>query len=157
MKVWSVLVALLSLSTSAFALNQATDLRGITEVHVMVSDLPGDLAAAGLRKDALLSSLAEALKTGGLTVLPGDPTDTVPTISLRVSAARVPDGRVYAVDVELTCQDNVTSRRTSGPMSAVTWSRDVLSLMGAVDQARLAAGEQTLVDLFISDWLLANQ
>jgi len=157
MKRWPVFAIFLTLASSAFALNQPSDLRGITAVHVTVPDLPGELAAAGLQEDALASTLAEALTSGGLTVLPGDPTDTVPTISLRVSAARAPDGRIYAVDVALTCQDNVTSPRTAGPMSAVTWSRDVLSLMGAVDSARVGASEKTLVDQFLGDWLMSRQ
>ena len=153
----AALLALLAPSTTASAFNQPTDLRGITTVHISVSDLPGELAAGGMQKEALAAHLEEALKSGGLTVLPGAPTDTVPTISLRVSAARAPGGRIYAVDVALACLDNVTSLRVAGPMSAVTWSRDVLSLLGAVDQARVAASESSLVDLFLSDWLLANQ
>ena len=112
---------------------------------------------AGVLKDALAAGLEGALKSGGLTVLPGAPTDTVPTVSLSVSAARVPDGRIYAMEIVLACQDNVTSRRTPGRLAAVIWSRDVLSLLGAVDQARVAASEKTLVDLFVSDWLVANR
>ena len=38
MKVWPIAVALLALSSAAFAFNQPSDLRGITTVRVTVFD-----------------------------------------------------------------------------------------------------------------------
>ncbi len=158
MKPLALLVAFLAAAPAVFAFNQATDLRGITTVQAAVADLPQDLVTAGVHREVLAAQLAEALRSGGLTVLAGDSArGTVPTVLLRVSAARAPDGRIYAVDVAVDCLDNVSSRRAAGEFAAVVWSRDVLSLLGAINDARFAASEKTLVDLFLADWLLGRR
>jgi hypothetical protein len=146
------------LSMPVFAFNQPTELQGIKTVNVMVADLPGELLSAGVSKDALEATLESALTAAGLSVLSqGQFVGTVPTISLRVSAIREPNGRFYATDIVLDCMDNVTSRRTAGAFDALIWSKDVLQLLGAIDIGRIADGEKKLVSMFLTDYAQANQ
>ncbi len=146
------------LSMPVFAFNQPTELRGIKTVNVMVADLPGELLSAGVSKDALAATLESALTAAGLSVLPqGQFAGTAPTITLRVSAIREPNGRFYATDIVLDCMDNVTSRRTAGAFDALIWSKDVLQLLGAIDIGRIAGGEKKLISMFLTDYAQANQ
>ena len=158
MKNTFLLAVFVVLSTAAFAFNQPTELRGITTVNVMVADLPDVLSANGVGKDALASALEEALRAAGLTVLSqGEYADTVPTVSLEVRAIKPPDGRIYAADIVLDCLDNVSSRRTAGVFTAIIWSKNVLALLGAVDQGRIMDGEKKLIEMFLGDYAQANQ
>jgi len=130
----------------------------MTTVNVMVADLPDFLAANGVDKDALATTLEDALRAAGLRVLSQEEyADTVPTVSLQVSAVKQPVGRLFAADIVLDCLDNVSSMRTAGVFSAIIWSRDVLQLVGAVDQARIMDGEKKLIDIFLGDYAQANQ
>ena len=96
MKWLGFLLAFFILSTTVFALNQYVDLKGIKTVNVMVADLSDDLVNDGVDKEALATDLELALRTAGLTVLmQGQYDDTVPTISLQVTAIKEPDGRFY--------------------------------------------------------------
>ena len=94
----------------------------------------------------------------GLTVLSqGEYADTVPTVSLEVRAIKPPDGRIYAADIVLDCLDNVSSRQTTGVFTAIIWSKNVLALLGAVDQGRIMDGEKKLIEMFLGDYAQANQ
>ncbi len=151
------LLAFLLLSTTAFAFNLPTDLRGIKKVNVMVADLPDDFVKAGVEKEALAATLQAALEAAGLTVrAQGQYEGTAPTVSLQVSAVSTPNGRFSATDIVLDCLDNVYNTRTAGPFVAVIWSRDVLQLLGAVDSGRVIDGEKKLIDMFLSDYSQAN-
>ncbi len=149
------LLAFIFLCTGAFALNQLLELKGITTVNVVVADLPEDLVAAGVTIDGVRTALESALGTAGLTVLlPDLGRSTVPTINLRVSSVK--EGRFTAIDLVLSCLDNVSNGRVLGPFSAIIWTRDVLLFLGKVDEDRVVAGEKRLVDLFLSDYREAN-
>lgn len=151
------LLVFLAFAAPAFAFNQPTELCGITTVNVTVADLPRDLTAKGVTKDALAASLEAALQKAGISVLPSDSrSDTVPTISLRMTAVGTPNGRFFATDIVLECLDNVSSRRTAGEFEAVIWSNDVLQLLGEIDLSRITQGEQTLVGLFLRDYRQSN-
>jgi len=155
---WSaVFLVFLFLAASAFGFNQSTDLKGIRTVNVVVGDLPDDLITNGVEKETLATTLELALKKAGLTVLARDQYDgTVPTLSLDVSEIKEPHGRFFATDIVLACLDNVYNNRIAGPFDAVIWSRDVLQLLGVVDSSRIVAGEQNLIDMFVSDYAPAN-
>jgi len=152
-----LLLALLVVSTSAFAFNLSTDLKGIATVNVMVADLPDELIKSGVEKAALGTTLEDALKGAGLAVLEqGHYADTVQTITLHVSVVREPNGRFFATDTVLACFDNVSNRRAAGEFSALVWSKDVLQLLGMVDTRRVLEAEKKLIDLFLSDYQRAN-
>ena len=147
----------LALSTTAFAFNQPAELKGIKTVNVMIADLSDDLISDGVDKEALRTTLELALTTAGIAVLSRDQfDDTVPTIALRVSEIKEPNGRFYAATVALACLDNVSNSRILGPFSAAIWARDELLLLGKVDLSRVASGEKQLVDLFLNDYKAAN-
>ncbi|MFI5368265.1 MAG: hypothetical protein ACHQ1F_04555 [Spirochaetia bacterium] len=147
----------LILSTTAFALNQSAELKGIRTVHAVVFDLSDDLVRDGVQKESIRTTLEAGLTAAGLNVLAQDQyDDTAPTITVRVSAIREPNGRFYAIDIVLACVDNVSSSRIAGPFSAAIWSNDVLELLGKVDLSRVVEGEKKLVDLFLNDYLEAN-
>jgi len=155
---WIVsLLAFFLLSTTAFALNQSLELKGIATVNVTVADLSDDLIKDGVEKEAVRTTLELALRAAGLTLLPEDQgDDAVPTITLRVSAIKEPNGRFYATDIVLACLDNVSNSRIVGPFSAIIWTRNFLQLLGKVDLSRVVEGEKKLIDLFVNDYLAAN-
>ena len=145
------------LSTTVFAFNQPSELKGIKTVNVAVSDLSNDLVKDRVDKESLANTLELALRNAGLTVLTQDQYDgTVPTISLRVSDVKEPNGRFYATDLSLACFDNVYNNRTAGPFSAIIWSKDVLQLLGVVDLSRVLEGEKKLISTFLSDYTQGN-
>lgn len=151
------LLAFLTLSTTSFALNQPEDIKGITTVNVTVADLSDDLVSDGVDKEAVRTILERALKTAGITVLPQDQyDDTVPTVSVQISAIKEPSGRFSAIDIILACLDNVTNNRIAGPFHAVIWTRNLFQLLGKVDLSRVMEGEQSLIDLFLNDYQEAN-
>ncbi len=157
MKRLGFLVAFFVLSTRVFAFNEATELNGIETVNVVVADLSDDLVKDGVEKATLAATLERALRKEGLTVLAhGQYDGTVPTISLRVSDIKEPNGRFYATDIVLTWLDNVYNNRTFGPFGAVIWSKDVLQLLGAIDLSRVVEGETKLIDMFLNDYAQAN-
>jgi len=150
-------LVLLLPATVALAFNQPTELNRIKTVNVVVGDLPEELVANGAQKEILVTTLEDALKTAGLTVLgQGRFSDTVPTVSLRVSALRPPNGRFFALDVVLDLLDNVSSSRTAGMFGAIVWSKDVLQLLGTTDLGRIVEAEKKLVDEFLTDYAQAN-
>ena len=123
----------------------------------MVFDLSDDLLRDGVQMQSIRTTLEAGLTAAGLNVLAQDQyDDTAPTITVRVSAIREPNGRFYAIDIVLACVDNVSSSRIAGPFSAAIWSHDVLELLGKVDLSRVVEGEKKLVDLFLNDYLEAN-
>ena len=157
MKRLAFLLAFFLLSTAAFALNQSIELKGIKTVNVMVSVLPDDLVNDRVDKEALTTTLKLAAKTAGLTVLSqGQYDDTIPTISLRVSAIGEPNGRFYATGIVLECLDNVYNNRIAGPFTAIIWTRNLLQLLGKVDLSRVPEGEKKLIDLLLNDYVAAN-
>ena len=145
-------------ATTVFAFNQPLDLKGIRTVNVTVADLSDDLVKDGVEKEALAAILDKALREAGLVVLAQDQyRGTVPTVSLRVSDIKEPNGRFFATHIALDCLDNVYNSRTAGPFSAIIWSNDVLQLLGAIDLDRVVEAEKTLIDLFLADYAHANQ
>ncbi len=145
----------LLLAATAFAFNLPTDLRGIKTVNVMVAGLSDELVQAGVDRDALAAALQDALKKAGLaTLTQGQFTDTVPTVSLQVTAVK--GGRFFATDVVLSCVDNVYGRSAAGPITAAVWSKDVLQLLGAVDLKRVLDAENGLLEMFLSDYAQGN-
>ena len=152
-----LLSLLLVVSTTAFALNQSGELKGIKTVHAVVFDLSDDLVRDGVQEERIRTTLEAGLTAAGLNVLAQDQyDDTAPTITVRVSAIREPSRRFYAIDIVLACVDNVSNSRIVGPFSAAIWSNDVLELLGKVDLSRVVEGEKKLVDLFLKDYLEAN-
>jgi hypothetical protein len=157
MKSLCFLSAFFLLSTTAFALNQFLELKSIKTVNVIVADLSDNLVRDGVTNDEVRATLELALRATGLTVLTqGQYDDTVPTITLRVSSIKEPNGRFYASDIVLACLDNVSNGRMLGPFTAVIWTRDLLQLLGKVDLSRIVDGEKQLIDLFLNDYLKAN-
>ena len=157
MKSAGFLLAFLVLSATAFALNQPEDIKGIQTVNVTVADLSDDLVSDGVDKEAVRTALERALETAGITVLPPDQyNDTMPTVSVRISAIREPSGRFSAIDIVLACLDNVSSSRIAGPFHAIIWTRNLFQLLGKVDLGRVMEGEQSLIDLFLNDYREAN-
>jgi hypothetical protein len=145
------------LTTTVFAFNQSMELKGIKTVNVVVADLSDDLVRDGVGKQTLAATLELALAKAGLIALPqGQYDGTVPTISLQVSDIKEPNGRFYAIDVVLSCLDNVYDNRTAGPISAAIWSKDVLQLLGVIDLSRVVKGEKTLIDMFLADYVEAS-
>ena len=141
------------LTATVSAFNQSTELKGIKRINVVVASLSDDLVRDGVEKQALAATLELALAKAGLVVLPQDQYDgTVPTVSLQVSDIKEPNGRFYAIDVVLSCLENVYDNRTAGPFSAAIWSKDVLQLLGAIDLSRVMKGEKTLIDMFVADY-----
>jgi hypothetical protein len=145
------------LSTTVFALNQPTELKGINTVNVAVADLSDALVKDGVEKETLATTLELALRKAGLTTLPEGQCDgTLPTISLHVSGIKEPNGRFYATEVSLACFDNVYDNRTAGPFSAIIWSKDELQLLGVIDLSRVVEAEKKLVGMFLSDYAQGN-
>jgi hypothetical protein len=127
--------------------------------HRLLSDehFTLDKIRDGVEKQTLATTLELALAKAGLIALPqGQYDGTVPTISLQVSDIKEPNGRFYAIDVVLSCLDNVYDNRTAGPFSAAIWSKDVLQLLGVIDLSRVVKGEKTLIDMFLADYVEAS-
>lgn len=157
MKGLAFLVFFFILSTTAFALNQSLELKGIKTVNITVADVSDDLVKDGVDSETVRTTLEAALRGAGLTVLPRDHYDDAhPTITVQVSSIKEPNGRFYAADIVLACLENVSDRRTAGMFSAIIWTRDLLQLLGKVDLGRVVEGEKKLIDLFLEDYLQAN-
>ena len=145
------------LSTTVFAFNQAMELKGIKKVNVVVADLSNELRKDGVEEGTLATTLELDLRKAGLIVFTQAQYDgTVPTISLRISDIKEPNGRFYATDVVMACLDDVYNNRTAGPFRAVIWSKDVLQLLGVIDVSRVVEAEKKLIDMFLADYQHAN-
>ena len=159
MKNTFLLAVFVVVSTAAFAFNQPTELRGITTVNVMVADLPDVLSANGVGKDALASALEDGF-AGSRARLSFRRVSTLtrfPRFPWRSAQESRPTAESMRRTLSLTAWTYVSSRRTAGVFTAIIWSKNVLALLGAVDQGRIMDGEKKLIEMFLGDYAQANQ
>jgi hypothetical protein len=143
--------------------NERLSLGGLTAVHLVVDDLPAEVAPHGLTRAALQAETEARLRRAGLRVLgatealkaPGRP-----TLHVRVELTPFTDARrfyLYSVDLTLRQQTQLSRDRTVETFT-ITWSEH--RQVGAVEPAGLGAVRDLVrakVEQFVRAWQTVNE
>ena len=134
-------------------------LNGLEGVYVMGGDLDDLLAAAGLRKDDILSTVISQLTIGGVRVL--DETDWLmlddaPVLHVEVvSKVEDTDRAIYGVRIEVLYLMNPVSNR-SFTTYAVAWGEGEFGTVNADSSSSILRDLRRIVDRFVADFHEAN-
>lgn len=143
--------------------NERLSLGGLTVVHLVVDDLPADVAQQGLTRAGLQADVEARLRRAGLRLLSATEALKVtgrPTLHLRVELVPFGEARrvyLYSVDLTLRQQTQLTRDRTIETFT-ITWSEN--RQVGAVEAAGLGAVRDLVrakVELFVRAWQTVNE
>jgi len=140
-----------------------TSLRGLAGVGIIVEPIGGDAGRFGLNRTALRIDTEIKLKEAGIRALSMEEYLDVPAgpylhLNVKTIEAGTPGTHAYTINVDLR-QDVLSSILPDTILyEATTWaSAPILGTIASTELSTLRARVQEVVDLFVADFVAANQ
>ena len=152
----AVLAAMILLGAAASGLAQSDDereyLADLREVNVLVEELPPEVEAAGLTRDAVEAAVEERLRERrvpiGRSRLAGD-------LYVRIGTHRGTTG-LYAYFTRVSLQQLVTIEGNRQRALVDTWDLESLGMVGEGNLPQVQQVVLQIVDVFIDDYFAVN-
>lgn len=158
-RLFTVLLVLFALTTTASAQSGSSILRGIGPIAVVIQDLDPDATRDEFTVDLIRTDIEVELRKAGIRVVDRDALDENsgrPYLFVTVNTARGALS-VYAYSIEMRFQQNATlTRNPDVTLSVSTWNR---SVVGTERGSRLPLLREKIKEMtmaYINDYLAAN-
>ena len=161
-----LIVALIVLShfdTSAARAGQVEDresLRRLPGVEVLVETFLSEEEAAGFSRDAIRTGVELVLQSNGVRILTESErlqTPAAPFLYVKVNPLKHSTAATYCVAIEVELHQAVSMmNRPEQQMSATTWNRVQVAIIGEQMTGRVTELVEPLIKQFANDFLTVN-
>jgi len=158
-----VLIVLSHFVTSAARAGRVEDresLRRLPGVEVIVETFLSEEEAAGFSRDAIRTGVEVVLQSNGvriLTVSERLQTSSAPFLYVKVNPLNHDSAEIYCVAIEVELHQTVSLiNRPEQKMSARTWNRVQVAIIGEQMTGRVTEVVEPLIKQFANDFLTVN-
>ena len=163
---YALIVALIVLShldTNAARAGRVEDresLRRLPGVEVIVETFLAEEEAAGFSRDAIRTNVELVLQANGVRILSGAErlqTSSAPFLYVKVNPLKHSNAETYCLAIEVELHQAVSlTNRPEQRMSARTWNRVQVAMIGEQITGRVTEVVEPLVKQFANDFLTVN-
>jgi len=157
------LIVLSHLDTSAARAGRSEDresLRRLPGVEIIVETFLSEEEAAGFSRDAIRTGVELILQSNGVKILSGSErlqTASAPFLYVKVNPLKHSSGETYCLAIEVELHQAVSlMNRPEQRMSARTWNRVQVALIGEQITGRVTELVEPLIKQFANDFLTVN-
>ena len=157
------LIVLSHLDSGAARAGRAEDresLRRLPGVEVIVETFLQEEEAAGFSRDAIRTGVEEVLQSNGVKILSGSErlqTTSAPFLYVKVNPFKHDSAEIYCLAIEVELHQAVSlMNRPDQRMSARTWNRVQVAIVGEQITGRVAELVEPLIKQFANDFLTVN-
>ena len=158
-----VLIVLSHLDTSAALAGRVEDresLRRLPGVEVIVETFLPEEEAAGFSRDAIRTGVERVLQSNGVRILSGSErlqTPSAPFLYVKVNPFKDSSAETYCLAIEVELHQAVSLvNRPEQQMSARTWNRVQVAIIGEQITGRVTEVVEPLIKQFANDFLTVN-
>ena len=158
-----VLIVLTHFDVNAARAGRAEDresLRRLPGVEVMVETFLPEEEAAGFSRDAVRAVVELVLQSNGVRILSGSErfqTTSAPFLYVKVNPLKHNTAELYCLAIEVELRQEVSLiNRPEQRMSARTWNRVQVALIGEQITGRVTELVEPLIKQFANDFLTVN-
>ena len=135
-------------------------LRRLPGVEVIVETFLQEEEAAGFSRDAIRTGVEEVLQSNGVKILSGSErlqTTSAPFLYVKVNPFKHDSAEIYCLAIEVELHQAVSlMNRPDQRMSARTWNRVQVAIVGEQITGRVAELVEPLIKQFANDFLTVN-
>ena len=135
-------------------------LRRLPGVEVMVETLSSEEEAAGFSRDAIRTGVEFVLQSNGVRILSGSErleTPSTPFLYVKVNPFKHSSADTYCVAIQVELHQAVSlMNRPEQRMSARTWNRVQIAIIGEQITGRVNELVEPLIKQFANDFLTVN-
>jgi hypothetical protein len=157
------LIVLSHLDSGAARAGRAEDresLRRLPGVEVIVETFLQEEEAAGFSRDAIRTGVEEVLQSNGVKILSGSErlqTTSAPFLYVKVNPFKHDSAEIYCLAIEVELHQAVSlMNRPDQRMSARTWNRVQVAIVGEQITGRVTELVEPLIKQFANDFLTVN-
>ena len=157
------LIVLSHLDSDAARAGRAEDresLRRLPGVEVIVETFLQEEEAAGFSRDAIRTGVEEVLQSNGVKILSGSErlqTTSAPFLYVKVNPFKHDSAEIYCLAIEVELHQAVSlMNRPDQRMSARTWNRVQVAIVGEQITGRVTELVEPLIKQFANDFLTVN-
>lgn len=158
-----VLIVFSHLGTSAALAGRVEDresLRRLPGVEVIVETFLSEEEAAGFSRDAIRTGVELVLQSNGIRILSGPErleTSSTPFLYVKVNPLKHSSADTYCLAIEVELHQTVSlMNRPEQRMSARTWNRVQIAMIGEQITGRVNELVEPLIKQFANDFLTVN-
>src|SRR4029079_14242063 len=151
------------LGTSAALAGRVEDresLRRLPGVEVIVETFLAEEEAAGFSRDAIRTGIELVLQSNGVRILSGSErreTSSAPFLFVKVNPLKHSSADTYCLSIEVELHQAVSlMNRPEQRMSARTWNRVQIAMIGEQITGRVTEVVEPLIKQFANDFLTVN-
>jgi len=156
-------IVLSHLDTSAARAGRVEDresLRRLSGVEVIVETFLSEEEAAGFSRDAIRTGAEQVLQSNGVRILSGSErlqTSSAPFLYVKVNPFKHSSAEIYCLAIEVELHQMVSlMNRPEQRMSARTWNRVQVAIIGEQITGRVIELVEPLIKQFANDFLTVN-
>ena len=135
-------------------------LRRLPGVEVIVETFLPEEEAAGFSRDAIRTGVEEVLQANGVKILSGSErlqTTSAPLLYVKVNPFKHDSADIYCLAIEIELHQAVSlMNRPDQRMSARTWNRVQVAIVGEQITGRVTELVEPLIKQFANDFLTVN-
>jgi len=135
-------------------------LRRLPGVEVIVETFLTEEEAAGFSRDAIRTGVEEVLQSNGVKILSGSErlqTTSAPFLYVKVNPFKHDSAEIYCLAIEVELHQAVSlMNRPEQRMSARTWNRVQVAIVGEHITGRVTELVEPLIKQFANDFLTVN-